>query len=120
MPSVKNVADAASRWADAGLLSPGSVFTPSLLQLVGRPNGPARWQELDPLRKVCAVARRSDKLSQVFVVFSVVIKFHGLDCWRDRTGLTGPQKLVAGLGGSRSMERHIRFFQLQCLFSGEQ
>ena len=35
MPSAKNVADAASRWADTGLSSPGSVFTPSL-QAAGR------------------------------------------------------------------------------------
>ena len=34
-PSAKNVADAASRWADAGLLSPGCVFTSSL-QAIGR------------------------------------------------------------------------------------
>ena len=30
VPSANNVADAASQWADAGLLSPGSVLTPNL------------------------------------------------------------------------------------------
>ena len=53
--------------------------------------------------------RRATSVSS-FVFFSVVIQFHGLDCWRDRAGLTEPQKPVAGLGGSRSMEKHIPFF----------
>ena len=47
------------------------------------------------------------------------IQFHGFDCLRDRAVLTGPQKLVAGLGGSRSDGEAHLFFQLQCLLFGE-
>ena len=54
MPSAENVADAASRWADAGLLSAGSVFT-SGLQAIGRDGeragevakGSIRWEKRD-------------------------------------------------------------------------
>ena len=58
------------------------------------------------MSNIKCVATRKPLLPQVLVVFSVVVQFHGLGCWRDRAGLTGPQKLVAWLGGSRS----TRFF----------
>ena len=58
MPSAKIVADAARRWADAGLPSPGS----SRLQAVGREAKRAGevtkyLSGLDPLGKACAAAR---------------------------------------------------------------
>ena len=63
MPSAKNFADAASRWADAGVLSLGRVFTPSL-QAIGRDADRTRevakyLAGLDPLGKACAAARRA-------------------------------------------------------------
>ena len=61
----------------------------------------------DDMRHIIGSSEPKPPLSQVLDVFSVVIQFH---CLRDRAGLTRPQKLIAGLGGSRSMERHIRVF----------
>ena len=63
MPPATHVTDAESRWADAGLLSPVSVFTPSL-QAIGREAKRAGEEakylaELDPLGKVFAAARRA-------------------------------------------------------------
>ena len=61
VPSAKNVADAASRWADAGLLSRRSACTPSLQnKRAGETwQGSIRWQKFvqqlaGPLTKSCS------------------------------------------------------------------
>ena len=59
-------------------------------------------RRLKNFNNIISISIAKPPQSQVLVFFSVVIQFQGLDCQRDRAGLTGPQKLVAGLGGSRS------------------
>ena len=55
VPSANTVADGASRWADAGLLSPASVFTPSLHWFAKRAGEVAKYLAgLDPVRRACA------------------------------------------------------------------
>ena len=62
MPSAKNVPDAASRWADTSLLSPGSVFTPTLQSIsqdAKRASEPANYLSgVDHLRISCFATRR--------------------------------------------------------------